>query len=105
MGRETVIETYEEKRARIREFNLTSDLFASKVFEDLAACQELYRILMQDAGIRLKAVKTQYVIRNLVGHSVQFDGGRDYRRYDRHRTADVQRTGAVQKNPLLYVLH
>ena len=73
MGRETVIETYEEKRARIREFNLTSDLFASKVFEDLAACQELYRILMQDAGIRLKAVKTQYVIRNLVGHSVQFD--------------------------------
>ena len=32
MGREAVIETYEEKRARIREFNLTSDLFASKVF-------------------------------------------------------------------------
>lgn len=73
MGREAAIETYEEKRARIREFNLTSDLFAGKVFEDLAACQELCRILMQDAGIRLKAVKTQYVIRNLVGHSVQLD--------------------------------
>lgn len=73
MGREAVIETYEEKRARIREFNLTSDLFAGKVFEDLAACQELCRILIQDAGIRLKAVKTQYVIRNLVGHSVQLD--------------------------------
>lgn len=28
---------------------------------------------MQDPGIRLKAVKTQYVIRNLVGHSVQLD--------------------------------
>lgn len=73
MGGKTILETYEEKLEQIQKFNLTSDLFASKVFEDLAACQELCRILMQDSGIRLKAVKTQYVIRNLVGHSVQLD--------------------------------
>lgn len=29
---------------------LTSDLFAGKVFEDLTACQESCRILMQDVN-------------------------------------------------------
>lgn len=66
-------ETLEQKRERIQEFNLTSDLFAGKVFEDLTACQELCRILMQDPGLQLKDVKTQYVIRNLISHSVQLD--------------------------------
>lgn len=37
-----------------KEFNtkLTSELFAGKVFEDLSACQELCRILMQDVNMR-----------------------------------------------------
>lgn len=73
MEEEKILEIYEQKRARIQEFNLTSDLFAGKVFEDLTACQELCRILMQDSGLRLKDVKTQYVIRNLETHSVQLD--------------------------------
>ena len=73
MGEKAIIETHEEKRAQIRAFNLTSDLFAGKVFEDLEACQELCQILMQDYGLRLKDVKTQYVIRNLESHSVQLD--------------------------------
>lgn len=73
MGGKEILGTYEQKLEQIQEFNLTSDLLASKVFEDLKACQELCRILMQDSGIWLKDVKTQYVIRNLVGHSVQLD--------------------------------
>lgn len=73
MGEKAVIETYEEKRKRVQEFNLTSDLFAGKVFEDILASQELCRILMQKPDILLRNVKTQYVIRNLESHSVQLD--------------------------------
>ena len=72
MGLE-VPETYEQKREKIQAFNLTSDLFAGKVFEDLAACQELCQILMQNPDLRLKDVKTQYTIRNLERHSAQLD--------------------------------
>ena len=57
----------------MQEFNLTSDLFASKVFEDVDACQELCRILMQDQSVILQNVRTQYVIRNLETHSIELD--------------------------------
>ena len=30
-----VLEIYEKKRERVQEFNLTNDLFAGKVFEDV----------------------------------------------------------------------
>lgn len=73
MEEKSVLDTYEQKRQWVRQFNLTSDLFAGKVFEDLAASQELCRILMQQPGLRLKSVRTQYVIRNLESHSVQLD--------------------------------
>ena len=67
------METYEEKRKRVSEYQLTSDLFAGKVFEDLKASQELCRILLQNDSIILRSVKTQYVIRNLGNHSVELD--------------------------------
>ena len=69
----TVLEAYEEKRALVKEFNLTSDLFAGKVFEDVAACQELCRLLLRDRTVALKSVRTQYVIRNLETHSMELD--------------------------------
>ena len=65
MNNKSTIETYEDKKQRVAVFNLTSDLFAGKVFEDIGACQELCRILLQDKSISIKTVKTQYVIRNL----------------------------------------
>ena len=71
MDEETILKTYEEKRKQAGEFNLTSDLFAGKVFEDREACQELCRILLQDNKIIIKNVKTQYAIRNLENHSVE----------------------------------
>lgn len=73
MQNESTIETYETKKQKTSVFNLTSDLFAGKVFEDIGACQELCRILLRDEDIILKNVKTQYVIRNLENHSVELD--------------------------------
>ena len=73
MKEKTVLEAYEEKRELVQEFNLTSDLFASKVFEDVDASQELCRILLRDQSIVLQSVRTQYVIRNLETHSMELD--------------------------------
>ena len=73
MENKSTIETYEDQKQRTAVFNLTSDLFAGKVFEDVGACQELCRILLKDEHIVLKSVKTQYVIRNLENHSVELD--------------------------------
>ena len=73
MKEKTVLESYEEKKEWVQEFNLTSDLFASKVFEDVGACQELCRILLRDQSIVLQSVRTQYVIRNLEMHSRELD--------------------------------
>ena len=73
MKKKTVLETYAEKRERVQEFNLTSDLFAGKVFEDVDACQELCRILLRDLTVILQNVRTQYVIRNLETHSMELD--------------------------------
>ena len=73
MKEKTVLETYEEKREWVQEFNLTSDLFAGKVFEDIEACQELCRILLRDRSVVLQSVRTQYVIRNLETHSMELD--------------------------------
>ncbi|MDE6214529.1 MAG: PD-(D/E)XK nuclease family transposase [Lachnospiraceae bacterium] len=73
MVNKSTIETYEDQQRRIAVFNLTSDLFAGKVFEDTDACQELCRILLQNECIALKSVKTQYTIRNLENHSVELD--------------------------------
>ena len=69
----TVLGTYEEKRELVKDFNLTSDLFAGKVFEDVAACQELCRLLLRDGAVALNSVRTQYVIRNLETHSMELD--------------------------------
>ena len=73
MKEKTVLDTYEEKKNLVQEFNLTSDLFASKVFEDIEACQELCRILLRDRSIMIQSVRTQYVIRNLQTHSMELD--------------------------------
>ena len=73
MKEKTVLETYEEKRELVQEFNLTSDLFAGKIFEDVDACQELCRILLKDQTVVLRNVRTQYVIRSLETHSMELD--------------------------------
>lgn len=66
------MDRYEEKRARVQRFNLTSDIFFSKVMEDLPACQEFVRIITEEK-LTIKEVKTQYSIRNIERHSVILD--------------------------------
>lgn len=73
MKEKTVLESYDVKRELVQEFNLTSDLFAGKVFEDVDACQELCRIFLRDQSVVLQDVRTQYVIRNLETHSIELD--------------------------------
>lgn len=73
MGKKAGIESLEEQKKHVAEYQLTSDLFAGKVFEDLGAAQELCRILLQNDKIVLRSVKSQYVIRNLENHSVELD--------------------------------
>ena len=70
--RNTRLETYEEKKALVSQFNLTSDIFFSKVMEDMKACEEVIRIFTEE-NFSVKKVKTQYSIRNMEAHSVVLD--------------------------------
>lgn len=63
---------YEQKKTRVAQFNLTSDIFFSKVIENKAACQELINILTGQALI-IKDIQPQYSIRHLESHSVVLD--------------------------------
>ena len=72
MSERTGISLYERRLKNIREMSLTSDLFASVVFEDKLAVQDVLRIL---TGIDLVVtqVMPQKSIRNLYGHSSVLD--------------------------------
>ncbi len=69
---ESQLNSYEEKRKKVSEFNLTSDVFFSKVMEDKEACRELIQILTGEM-LLVKTVKSQYSIRNIENHSVTLD--------------------------------
>ncbi len=66
------LEDYEEKRKKVSKFNLTSDVFFSKVMEDKEACQEVIQIFTSEL-LLVKTVKSQYSIRNIENHSVVLD--------------------------------
>lgn len=66
------IDAYEEKRKKVQEFTLTSDVFAGKVFEKPQAFAELLKVLLQ-REVKIKEVHSQYVIRNMESHSVILD--------------------------------
>lgn len=69
MGR---INDYDNKKELVREMNLTSDLFAGKVFEKPEVFAELLEILL-DRKVEIKDVRSQYTIRNIENHSVILD--------------------------------
>lgn len=64
--------TYEEKKKLVARFNLTSDIFFSKVIEDQGACEEVLHILT-GKSIKIRSIKSQYSIRNLETRSVILD--------------------------------
>ncbi|MFI3212695.1 MAG: hypothetical protein R3Y24_05075, partial [Eubacteriales bacterium] len=62
----------EEQNNKILRFQMTSDIFFSKVLEDKKACEEVLRIITGTNFI-IDEVKSQYSIRQLATHSVILD--------------------------------
>lgn len=58
---------------KLEQLTLLSDVFMSVVFSDLKACQHVVRILTGNQGIRLKTVRTQYVVSRAVSHGARLD--------------------------------
>lgn len=59
---------------KIKEFRLLDDDFMSKVFESDFECIELLlHIILEKPDLKVKAARTQYSIKNLVGRSVRLD--------------------------------
>lgn len=66
--------TREEMLQRIKDFCLMDDTFMSRVFDENIECTELIlRIILDKPDLKVKQVKTQYMITNLLGHSVRMD--------------------------------
>ena len=67
-----LLETYEQKRAAVANFNLMDDTFFSVVMSNNAACEYLLTKLL---GMPLKVIenKTQYSIRNIENRSITLD--------------------------------
>ena len=63
-----------ERRLKdLEQLTLLSDVFMSVVLSDRNACQHVIRILMDDAGIELVSVRTQYVISKVISHGARLD--------------------------------
>lgn len=69
---ESLIGTFEQKKALVADFNLLSDDFFSVVMKDKAACEYVLSVLLGEK-VKVRQTRTQYAIRNLTGHSVVLD--------------------------------
>lgn len=74
INHESLTGTFEQQRELVRSFNLMDDDFFAVVMQDKKAFEVMLRILTQRNDLIVKEVRTQYNIRNLVGHSVILDG-------------------------------
>lgn len=64
----------EEYIKRIREFCLFDDTFMMKCFEDSPECVELLlRVILDSEDLKLREIRTQYLIKNLQGRSIRMD--------------------------------
>ncbi len=64
--------TWEEKQEKIRALNLTSDVFIGKVLEESEVLEEFLNLLTGRCW-HICEVKSQYSIRQVLGHSVVLD--------------------------------
>ncbi len=63
-----------ERRLKdLEQLTLLSDVFMSVALSDRNACQHVIRILMDDPGIELVSVRTQYVISKVISHGARLD--------------------------------
>jgi predicted thioesterase len=70
---ENLIGTFEQKREQVKQFNLMHDDFFAVVMQDKKALETVLRILLEKDDLIVMDVRVQYVMRNLVGHSVILD--------------------------------
>ena len=81
---ECVTGSYEEKRKIVSRLNLMDDIFFSVILDDREACEYLLSALL-NKKIRVIRNKTQYSIKNILGHSVILDAlveDEEHRLYD-----------------------
>lgn len=83
----SLIGTFEQKRNLVRQFNLMDDDFFAVVMQHEEAFEVMLRILTGRNDLHVTEVRTQYSIRNLVGHSVILDG---YAEDDEHKLYNVE---------------
>lgn len=70
---ESLIGTFEQKKAQVQQFNLMHDDFFAVVMQDKAALEVALRILLQNYELIVTDVRVQYSMRNLIGHSAILD--------------------------------
>ena len=63
----------QEKVKRVQEFRLIDDVFFEVFAEDIPACQEILRTILEDDKLIVKEVIVQSSERNLYGRSVRLD--------------------------------
>ncbi len=69
---ESLIGTFEQKKAAVAQLNLMDDIFFSEVMKDKAACEYLLEKIL-GRPFHVIENKTQYSIRNIAEHSVVLD--------------------------------
>ena len=64
--------TFEEKKAKVAKFNLTSDTFFCIIMNGIQECQEFIDVILGD-GFKVISVTVQKSVRNLDKHSIIMD--------------------------------
>ena len=65
--------TFEEKKARVRNFRPIDDVFFEALAAEPGVCEEMLRTIMEDPGLVVQEVVTQASERNIYGRSVRLD--------------------------------
>lgn len=65
--------TVAEKLERVKDFRLIDDVFFEVFAQDKEACQEILRVILEDAGLIVTDVIVQSSERNIYGRSVRLD--------------------------------
>ena len=63
----------EHRLKDLEQLTLLSDVFMSVALSHRNACQHVIRILMDDPGIELVSVRTQYVVSKVISHGARLD--------------------------------
>jgi predicted transposase/invertase (TIGR01784 family) len=69
----SLIGTYEQKKAQVQGFNLMHDDFFAVVMQHKEAIEVALRILLKKKTLKVKEVRIQYAVRNIIGHSAALD--------------------------------